>query len=102
MNPELIPDSWLIEPLSSDDYAVACRSGLALHGLETKEIDLLLQRIPVRSKERWRDMLAKKREGDQIWLYRNSPDAWHSLSGVAGFALVRSGVVIDAITTMRS
>ena len=45
---------------------------------------------------------AKMQEGDELWHFSNSTEAWANMMGCAGFVLVRSGVQIDGMITLRS
>ncbi len=39
--------------------------------------------------------LDRRDPGDELWVYCSNPDTWKRLCGRAGFAIVRSGEVVD-------
>lgn len=50
----------------------------------------------------WREMVASMQEGDELWEFSNSNDAWQHLAGRAGIALVRNGEIVDCIVTVMN
>lgn len=44
-------------------------------------------------------VLARLREGDELWWYQTPPETWEMLCGREGLALVRDGKIIDFIFT---
>jgi len=51
---------------------------------------------------RWRQLLARMTEGDEVWEFRSSESSWGAFQGRAGIALLRSGEVVDAFLTSVS
>lgn len=98
----VIPSSWLVERLPSDDYLAACRADLRAAGFDDAEIERLLAKLGEQTHDRWRQLLAEKKNGDELWRYRSPPDSWTALSGCAGFAVVRVGVPVATMNTLRS
>ena len=47
--------------------------------------------------QQWLDLLAKKQDGDELWVYESPPEAWEHLAGAETISLVRNGEVIDSI-----
>jgi hypothetical protein len=39
---------------------------------------------------------------DEVWKFTTSPESWKNLCGRAGYALVRSGVVVDVQVTVMN
>lgn len=50
-------------------------------------------------KEHWEPMMAKYKEGDQIWFYRFPDRFWENLMGSQGYALIRDGKCISEFRT---
>jgi hypothetical protein len=50
-------------------------------------------------RDQWLALLAQMQEGDELWQFSNSQDAWAHRCGRAGIALVRNGKVVDSIVT---
>jgi hypothetical protein len=51
---------------------------------------------------RWQELLSEMREGDELWHFSSPPKTWASLSGRAGYAVVRRGRVVASIVTLRN
>jgi hypothetical protein len=49
--------------------------------------------------QEWKALLAQMIEGDELWLFRSSPESWATLRGREGIALVRKGEVIERVVT---
>ena len=49
--------------------------------------------------DRWRALMLRMREGDELRHFRSPPKSWQDMHGRAGIALVRNGKVIDHIVT---
>ncbi len=49
--------------------------------------------------DRWRALLSKLQEGDELWEFRSPPDSWANMAGRAGIALIRDGNVLDWIVS---
>ena len=47
---------------------------------------------------RFQELIAKHREGDAIIWYSSPRQKWEALMGHEGYALVRDGYLVDAIT----
>ena len=50
----------------------------------------------------WERLKAQVSEGDELWEFSNSADAWEALCGIAGIALVRKGEIVYTIVTEKS
>jgi hypothetical protein len=52
--------------------------------------------------QRWRALVAKMEEGDELWTFCSPLESWTHLAGSAGIALVRRGEVVDSIVTLMN
>lgn len=52
--------------------------------------------------DRWKALLARMVEGDELWEFSTPREDWHALAGRAGIALVRQGRIVDEIITLMS
>lgn len=52
--------------------------------------------------ERWKPFIACKSPGDELWRYRSPDDTWISLAGVAGYAIIREGMIVKTLTTQMN
>lgn len=46
------------------------------------------------------EVLARLREGDELWWYETPQETWDALCGRAGFALVRDGEIVSLTHTI--
>lgn len=57
--------------------------------------------VPERYREmerlQWEEARLYVDPGDELWYFDNGPEKWKELCGRAGYAVVRDGIVIDAI-----
>ena len=74
------PAEWLDEKISLDE-AEGARSGL---------------------RDKWAELKAQMKPGDEIWTFASPPESWKHLAGRSGFALVRNGVAIMTIVIMMN
>ena len=83
-----VPRNWLLSIVSVEEID-AWQAALPKPGLQ--------QLDPVQTE--WQMLKAKMLPGDEIWYFSSDPESWRHLAGREGYALVRDGDVIDAITT---
>jgi hypothetical protein len=50
----------------------------------------------------WLKFKSQIQEGDELWVFSSSSDAWESLCGSAGICIVRNGIIIDKYVTVVS
>ena len=50
-------------------------------------------------RRQWEEARRRVRSGEELWFFDNGPEKWKALCGRAGYAVVRGGVVVDAILT---
>ena len=50
----------------------------------------------------WNELLAQKRDGDELWEFTSSPACWAGRSGRAGLTLLRSGQEVACVFTAIS
>ena len=48
---------------------------------------------------RWRALVSKMQDADELWTFSSSDESWVHLGGRAGIALVRRGEIVDSIVT---
>lgn len=97
-----IEPAWLIEKLPSFELAHAARLDLARAGIGSQQIEQLVLSIPSEFRTRWDTFVAEARPGDSLWFFKSSHDSWATLSGCSGFAVVRDGIPISGLVTLRS
>jgi hypothetical protein len=52
--------------------------------------------------DRWKELLAGRAEGDELWEFCSPPESWQHRAGRTGIALVRDGEIIDSIVTVMN
>lgn len=52
--------------------------------------------------DRWEMLVAHMIAGDELWEFRSHKGTWRRRSGREGIALVRNGLVVDAIVTLMN
>jgi hypothetical protein len=102
IDPAEIPREWLIEPLPSFDFDDAARYELRRMQFEPERIEKILAEVTVDVRSRWRDFIAAAIPGDALWYFYSSPETWGTLSGRAGFAIIREGVPVSGYVTFLS
>ena len=50
----------------------------------------------------WREMIDSMQPGDELCPYGSPRESWAYKAGRAGFAVVRNGIVVDAILTLMN
>lgn len=50
----------------------------------------------------WNELLAQKRDGDELWEFNSSPASWDRRSGRAGLTLLRNGAEVACLFTSMS
>lgn len=56
----------------------------------------------VRPSSQWDALVARMIEGDELWTFRSPKGTWRHRRGREGIALVRNGLIINAIVTMMN
>jgi hypothetical protein len=97
-----IRHEWLIEQLPSFDLNDAARYEFRRMQFEPERIEDMVARITPDFRTRWREFIASVVPGDTLWYFRSSRESWSTLSGRAGFAIVREGVPISGYMTWMS
>lgn len=50
----------------------------------------------------WKELLALRRDGDELWEFTSSPASWEGRSGRAGLTLLRNGEEVACLFTLMS
>lgn len=50
----------------------------------------------------WRSFISQMQPGDQLRHFLSPPETWLRLAGLAGYAIVRQGKVVDSLVTILS
>jgi hypothetical protein len=99
----MIQESWLRQQLDTTDVEQLARRELMSLGLSDADLRAALSSGPSPGwLENWRKFIGQMVEGDELWSFESPPETWHNLAGRAGYALVRSGRVVDSIVSRRS
>lgn len=51
---------------------------------------------------RWLELRSMLCEGDELWLFCSSDESWYKRCGRSGYSIVRDGVIIKSLITMRN
>jgi hypothetical protein len=51
---------------------------------------------------KWERLKAQLLEGDELWEFCSPPESWAHRKGRQGYAIVRRGTIVDALTTTMS
>ena len=51
---------------------------------------------------KWVQWKAQIREGDELYYFSSSAEAWRNLAGREGYALIREGQVVDTMVTLMN
>ena len=85
------PKDWLRRPLTVVEAEAA-------HSVRGPEFGP--EPVPFgRQNDLWRMLVAKMRDGDELWEYRSPPETWTHMCGREGVVLLRRGRVIGGVTT---
>jgi len=99
----MVPDSWLKERLQTSDVQELSKRELIRLGLSDSVFRELVARGPSPEwLEKWRAFISQMGAGDELWFFESPPETWAGIAGVAGYALVRAGRIIDTVATRRS
>jgi hypothetical protein len=99
----MIPESWLKERLDTTDVRELAKREFMSSGMSDPDLKQLLDRGPSpRWVEKWQEFIGHAVAGDEIWFFESPPETWCDLAGRAGYALVRSGHVVDSIVSRKS
>ena len=91
----------LIAPLFGRDYTLMDRLRIVLTG-RAKADDRYTAMIAAVIDREWEDFTSRYRQGDEVWHFSNGQDQWDALAGRAGYALVRNGEVVAALTVIEN
>jgi hypothetical protein len=50
----------------------------------------------------WNPFVGQMLLGDELWRFCSPEDTWANLAGCAGYSIVRDGVVLDSLVTLRN
>jgi hypothetical protein len=99
----MISESWLKERLETTDAQDLFKRELMSFGLSDSDLHELLARGPSpRWAGKWREFLGQMVAGDELWFFESPPETWSTFAGRAGYALVRSGHIVDFIVSRKS
>ena len=99
----MIPESWLKERLQTTDVRELLERELMGSGLSDRDLERLLAGGPSPQwVVKWQALIAKMIAGDELWFFESPSETWGRFAGAAGYALVRSGHIVDSITSRRS
>lgn len=98
-----LPHSWLKERLTAATVDAILEHEVArLADGFTVAKEKLAALVEARPKEKWHRFLSVSRAGDELWNYSSPEQTWENFCGVAGYALVRDGVVVASVATLRN
>lgn len=99
----MIPHSWLRQRLETTDVSELSKRELEKHGLSVSDKNKVTAVVPTaRWLAKWHAFVGRMTDGDELWYFESPAETWAGLSGAAGYALVRSGQIIDSLTSRRS
>jgi hypothetical protein len=99
----MIPESWLKERLETTDVRELFERELMSLGLSDPGLQEWLASGPSPQwAEKWREFIGQMAAGDELWFFESPTETWGNLAGRAGYALVRSGHVIDSLVSRKS
>ena len=52
--------------------------------------------------EKWHALVGKMEPGDELWAYNTPKELWQMLGGRAGYAVKRSGEIIDDLVVIMN
>src|SRR5689334_14684689 len=95
------PLLWLKERLSAATVEAMLENEISrlADGLTIKK-EKLAALVEARPKERWQLFLSDAQVDDELWSYSSPEQTWKNFCGVAGYALVRKGVVVASVATI--
>lgn len=98
----MIPVEWLDERLDETDPEQVARRELQQleSGLDPEQA--LASAAFARWRQQWAAFSVQRAPGDELWSFTSPAESWQRLSGAAGYAIVRDGRPIHALTTRRS
>ena len=97
-----IRTDWLIEQMPTFELEAAARYEFQRMQFEEPRIEEMISTIKPDFRSRWQAFIGEARPDDSLWYFRSSRESWSSLSGRAGFAIVREGVPVSGFLTWKS
>ena len=99
----MIPNSWLTTRVASTDLESVQDREIRALGLSGPDRERLLAKgVSTAWKDKWQQFLAQMIADDELWAFESPPESWASLSGAAGYAIVRNGSPAITLSTRRS
>lgn len=99
----MIPTGWLTTRIHTPDLEVVQARELRALGLSDADRARLASRGPSpRWREQWDRFIAAMADGDELWAFESPPESHETLSGAAGYAIVRDGAPIATLASRRS
>ena len=84
---DLLPKHWLQERIS----------------VEQAEAEQMSPGVPCGGRnEKWQELKAAMRTGDELWTFCSPPDSWSAHAGRSGIAVVRDRRIVGAMVTMMN
>jgi hypothetical protein len=93
----MIPNAWLKERMETTDFGEVFKDHLTRLGLSESD----LHPAP-KAREAWRVFIGQMTGGDELWFFESPPETWGGLAGRSGYAIVRSGSIVDSMVTAKS
>ena len=96
---------WLVErmdSLNAQDIRLGEMATLDLSNENKRKLLERSERLKHWDSETWQPFLASLEEGDEVWRFRSPPITWANSLGCAGYAVLRDGVIVRTLVTMRS
>ena len=96
----MIPTGWLTTRIDPPDLDAIQARELGAPGLADADRAQLAARGPSpRWREQWDRLVAGMTGGDELWAFESPRESHETLSGVAGYAIVRDGTPIATLAT---
>jgi predicted choloylglycine hydrolase len=98
----MTPTAWLGHRLTTLDPEELALQELARIGLSPAQGAVILDRSRARRHQEWTAFLARRLPHDEVWYFESPPATWRELAGVAGYAIVRDGQIVERLVLRRS
>ncbi|HTH50098.1 MAG TPA: hypothetical protein VMB21_21475 [Candidatus Limnocylindria bacterium] len=102
-NEFMVPKAWLKERLESWDPKELMRMELSRMGLSTDDLKRLESATPSKHwLDKWEALVNARQSDDELWYFESPLETWQSLSGCAGYALVRAGELVNTVVNLKN
>ena len=99
----MIPECWLKERLECVELQDLYKREMIRSGVSDRSLaDLLANGPSPVWVKKWIKFIERRMPGDELWVFESPSETWEDMSGTAGYALVRSGQIVDSIISRRS